>query len=381
MKINIFGSKSLLSRLLGKDNEYTADQLFEKANELFNDGNIGDGYVYLQSAAIKGHTEAAFQMGSAIAEEKTFGTMEDAVRYYTIASNNNHAFATTNLAICYQLGRGVAVDHVKAIQLLNKAIKLRDEMASFNLAQTYLLGVGVNQDENKGWTMLEVLASRGNKNAKAYMDDLLQKGYNPPYKGKVENGLSEKQNKHNLAKYAVDNAPECSINDSNILKLYNSAMTGEKSAVDQLMELGGNQMNREAMNALRKLGLIVEDVSNDFKRGTIEYIANACKTYNVEPLYVVCAWTYPEFKYREYRNNDLLYETTSEDDFIELISNELSKCTKNKIVPKFRLREVDNPSSYCVDILIQGVSLSSFYLDIEDGHFKGIYRVYDDTIV
>ena len=56
MKINIFGPKSLLSRLLGKDNEYTADQLFEKANELFNDGNIGDGYVYLQSAAIKGHT-------------------------------------------------------------------------------------------------------------------------------------------------------------------------------------------------------------------------------------------------------------------------------------------------------------------------------------
>ena len=95
---------------------------------------------------------------------------------------------------------------------------------------------------------------------------------------------------------------------------------------------------------------------------------------------MVCAWTYPGFKYREYRNNDLLYETTSEDDFIELISNELSKCTKNKIVPKFRLREVDNPSSYCVDILIQGVSLSSFYLDIEDGHFKGIYRVYDDTI-
>ena len=380
MKINIFGSEGLIKKLFGKEVEKTPEQLYDKANDLFKEGNTGDGYVYLQAAAIKGHAEAAFQMASAIAEQKTFGSMEDAVKYYTIASDNNHAFASTNLATCYQLGRGVEVDHVKAIQLLNKAIKLGDEMASFNLAQTYLLGVGVNQDEEKGWSMLEVLASRGNKNAKAYMDDLLKKGYNPPYKGKGENGLSEKQNKDNLDKYAVDHAPECSINDSKIMELYNSAKTGEKSAVDELMELGGNQMKRDAMNALRKLGLIVEDVSDDFKRGTVEYIARAWKTYNVEPLYVVCAWTYPGFIYKEIKNDKVLYETQSEDDFLELIANELSNCTKNKIVPKFRLREVDNSSGYCVDVLIQGVSLSSFYLDIDNNHFKGIYRIYEDSL-
>jgi len=380
MKINIFGSEGLIKKLFGKGVEKTPEELYDKANNLFKEGNSGDGYVYLQAAAINGHAEAAFQMASAISEEKTFGSMEDAVKYYTIASENNHAFATTNLATCYQLGRGVEVDHVKAIQLLNKAIKLGDEMASFNLAQTYLLGVGVRQDEEKGWSMLEVLASRGNRNAKAYMDDLLQKGYKPPYEGNVENGLSEKQNKDNLDKYGVDHAPECSINDSNILKLYNSAKAGEKSAVDELMELGGNQMKRDAMNALRKLGLIAEDVSDDFKRGTVEYIARAWKTYNVEPLYVVCAWTYPGFIYREIKNDKVLYETKSEDDFIELIANELSKCTKNKIVPRFRLRDVDTPSGYCVDVMLQGVSLSSFYLDIEDGHFKGIYRIYEDSL-
>jgi len=380
MKLNIFGSKGLIKKLFGKETEESPEQLYDKANDLFTEGNTGDGYVYLQAAAIKGHAEAAFQMASAIAERKTFGSMEDAAKYYTIASDNNHAFATTNLATCYQLGRGVSVDHVKAIQLLNKAIKLGDEMATFNLAQTYLLGVGVNQDEKKGWGMLEVLASRGNKNAKAYMEDLLQKGYKPPYEGKVENGISQKQNQDNLDKYALDNAPECSINDLNILKLYNSAKHGEKSAVDELMELGGNQMNREAMNALRKLGLIAEEINDDFKRGTIEYIATAWKTYNVEPLYVVCAWTYPGFIYREYKDGHVMYETKSEDDFIELISCELSKCTKNKIIPKFRLREVDTPSGYCVDVLIQGVSLSSFYLDIDNGHYIGIYRVFDDTI-
>ena len=135
------------------------------------------------------------------------------------------------------------------------------------------------------------------------MDDLLQKGYKPPYEGKIDIGLSEKQNQDNLDKYAVDHAPECSINDTNILNLYNSAKKGEKSSVDELMELGGNQMQRDAMNAMRKLGLIAEDVNDDFKRGTIEYIATAWKTYNVEPLYVVCAWTYPGFIYREIKND------------------------------------------------------------------------------
>ena len=295
MKINIFGSEGLIKQLFSKGSVESPEQLFAKANTLFDEGQSGDAYVYLQAAAIKGHAEAAFQMASAIAEKKTFGSMEDAVKYYTIASDKNHPYATTNLATCYQMGYGTNVDHVKAIQLLNKAIKLGDEMASFNLAQTYLLGVGVHKDEKKGWSMLEVLVAKGNKNAKAYMEDLLQKGYKVPYEGTIENGLSDEQNEDNLAKYAVDNAPECTINDTKILELYKSARSGTKTAIDELMDLGGNQMNREAMNALRKLGLIAEDVSDGFKRGTIEYIANAWKTYNVEPLYIVCAWTYPGF--------------------------------------------------------------------------------------
>ena len=182
-------------------------------------------------------------------------------------------------------------------------------------------------------------------------------------------------------KNGIDHAPECSIQDAKVLSLYQSAIKGDDSAKAELMELGGNQMNREAMNALRKLGVIKEDISDDFKRGTIEYIANAWKTYNVEPLYIVCAWTYPGFVYHEYRKNKVLYETSSEDNFIERISNEMSNCRKNRIATKFRRREVDNASCYCVDVFIPGISLSSFYLDIQAGHFKGLYRIYDDTTV
>lgn len=201
MNIKIYGSEGLIKKLFGEEDKESPKQLYDKANKLFAEGNTGDGYAYLQVAAIKGHTEAAYQMASAIAEKNTFGSMEDAVKYYTIASENNHAYATTNLATCYQFGKGVAVNHDKAIELLNKAIRLGDDMACFNLAQTYLLGVGVNQDEKKGWHMLEVLASRGNKNAIAYMDYLMQKGYNPPCEERGENGKSQKQNQDNLDKF------------------------------------------------------------------------------------------------------------------------------------------------------------------------------------
>lgn len=381
MKIDIFGSNGLINKLFGRNSEETADELFDKANQFFEKGNTGDAYVYLQAAAVKGHAEAAFQMGSAIAEQKTFGSMEDAVKYLSIASDHDHPFATTNLATCYQMGNGVKVDHVKALHLLNKAIKLGDEMAEFNLAQTYLCGVGVKQDEEKGWSMLERLAANGNNNARAYMNDLLQKGYEAPIKRHVEQGIPEELHEERTDSYLVDHAPEGVINDAKIFCLYESAKLGDKSAIDELMELGGNQMNRDTMNALRKLGLIKEDVSDAFKRETVEYIAEAWKTYNVEPLYIVCAWTYPGFVYREYENGKILFKTSSEDVFIERIANELSRCTNERIAPKFRLREVKNTSGYCVDVLIQGVSISSFYLDIEKNHFKGIYRVFDNSII
>ena len=354
MKIKIFGSRSLIKNLF-KSSEETPEQFFDKAQALFQKGNTREGYIFLQASALKGHAEAAFQMGSAIFENKTFGSMKDAVKYLTIASDKGHAFATTNLATCYQMGKGTDVDHVKAIHLLNKAIKLGDEMATFNLAQTYLLGVGVKRDAQKGWGMLESLASKGNKQARQYMDDMLRKGYDLPQNEEKPCTTSKSQGPEWAEKFGTDNAPDCNIADKHVLSLYDSAKNGDESAKMELMELGGNRMNREAMNALRKLGLITENVSDDFKRGTIEYIATVWKTYNVEPLYVVCVWTYPGFIYREYKDDKVLFETKSEDVFIERMSKELSRCTKERIVPKFRLREVNNSSSYCVDVLLQGI--------------------------
>ena len=377
--MRIFGPKGLIKKLFGQRISYTPEQLYSKAQDLLKNGQTEDGYTYLRASALNGHAEAAFQVALAVSENELLGTMEDAVRYYSIASEKGHAQATTNLAICYQLGNGTDVDHVKAIHLLNKAVKLGDDMAIFNLAQTYLLGVGVKKDETKGWLMLESLAAKGNKRALDYMNNLKQNGFNilkENFSNMSSGSLCDKLLDNNITDYA----PECTICDSKILAIYNLAKGGNKSAIDELLDLGGNRMNREAMNALRKLGIIKEDISNDFKFGSINYIASAWKTYDVEPLYILCSWTYPGFIYREYKNDTILYETVSEVDFIGRIANEISNCKKQNIIPMFRVREVDTSSVYCVDVMIKGVSLSSFYLDIKDDHFVGIYRLYDNAI-
>lgn len=376
MNIKFFGEQRLIKQLFGKKSQETPEELYEKAQSLFKENKIDDGYTYLQAAAVKGHAEAAFQMGSAIFENKTYGSDEDAFKYYVISSEKDHALATTNLATCYQLGKGTEIDYIKAIQLLNKAIKLGDEMAMFNLAQTYLFGVGVKQDKVKGWSLLEILKNKGNQQAINYMNNLLEQGYEPP---KVKD--APKANKPTSSKTLTDHAPDCNVSDLHILSLYNSAKDGNQEALDELMELGGNQMKRDAMNALRKLGRIKEDLTDDFKISTIQYIANVWKTYDVESLYIVSLWTYPGFVYREFENGKLLYETHLEDNFIARIADELSNCRKNHITTRFRIREVNNASKYCVDVNIQGMSLSSFYLDIQNNHFVGLYRVYDKNII
>lgn len=375
MKINIFGEEGLIKRLFGKESVETPEEMYTKALALFKRKKTDEAYMYLQAAAAKGHAEAAFQMGTAIFDNKAPGSEEDAIKYYIIASDKKHPKATSNLAICYQLGRGVAVDYVKALNLLNKAIKLGDDMATFNLGQTYFLGVGVKRDEAKGWNMIESVAKKGNKQAIDYINDLLAKGYESPSKKTQQKPAPKPRRK------IADQAPECEIADAKVATLYQSARAGNKAAMDELMELGGNQMNRDAMNALRKLGRIKEDLSDDFKMGTAQYIANAWKTYDVETLYIVSAWTYPGFIYREYENGKVIYETQLEDKFIEKIAEEMSMCRKQNIVPRFRIRKVNNASGYCVDVHIQGISLSSFYLDIQDNHYIGLYRVHDKNII
>lgn len=379
MKLNIFGSKNLIDKLFGKKSDDTPNDLYAKAHELWDKGNTGDGYVYLQAAAIKGHAQAAFEMANAIFDKHTFGSDEDAVKYLKIASDKNHAFATTNLATCYQFGRGVEIDYVEAIRLLRKAMSLGDEMAQFNLGQTYFFGVGVKKNEANGWFMIKSLADKGNQQALNFIKDLLSKGYIPN-----ETSTEDKSIDHSkIHASSIDHAPDCVLTDEDIIGLYNAVIIGDEDAKSKLLDLCEKQLHREAMNALRKLGIIKDNINDDFKYGSANYIAQAWKGYDVTPLHILVAWTYPGFIYREYRmaggQKQLTFETRSDSEFLDIMAKEMSDCVKKSIRPMYRMREVSSPSKYCVDVKI-GDSISTFYLEIKDGKYLGLYRVFGDSL-
>lgn len=380
MSLKIYGPKGLLNYLFGKKNVETPEDLYNKAHKLWDEGNTADGYVYLQAAATKGHAEAAFEMANAIFAQKTFGSEKDAANYLTIASEKNHAFATTNLATCYQLGKGVEIDYTKAIRLLNKAISLGDDMAIFNLGQTYFFGVGVQKREKQGWEMISRLADKGNQQASEFIKDLLSKGYVPHELDSDAKPIDPKK----VRISAIDHAPECVLSDRNIIELYEAAKNNDEGAKSKLIDLCEDHLDREAMNALRKLGTIKDDTSDNFKYGCAEYIAQAWKSYDVTTLRILVAWTYPGFIYREYYLSDdgskqLVFQTESDSEFLDKIAKEMSESISKRIRPKYRMREVSSPSRYCVDVAV-GSSVSTFYLDIKEGKYLGLYRVFSDTI-
>lgn len=373
MKFNLIGRLKFFQK---KSNlEGSPEELYDRAIKLFEQGNTGDGYTLLQASAEMGYPQAAFNLGDAIMRGQTLGSHEDAVRYFTAAAKQGHIEAIANLAVCYQTGRGVKANPVKGFNLLKSASELGDDIAIVNLAQTYLFGVGIPKNEMKGWKILREAVDKGNVNAIDLVRKLEKKGVVPPEV--IEDVNEQKCGLIFNEKMREDNAPECEIEDIRVEYLYNRVRTGSSAELPELMELAGDFMYRPAMNALRKLGSITEDSSDNFKKGTAEYLANAWKHYDAEPLRIVAAWTYPSFEYKEIKNGITTYQTDDEEEFIESIQQDFNWCIEKHVVPKFRLRESEDDGKYCVDVLLDGKSLSTFHLDFSDGHFIGICRVYE----
>lgn len=373
MKFNLIGRPEFFQ---DKSNlEGTPAELYDRAMKFFETGNTGDGYTLLQASAEMGYPQAAFNLGYAIMQNKTFGTLEDAVRYFTSAAKQGHMEAMTNLAVCYQTGRGVKANPIKGHNLLKSASELGDDIAIVNLAQTYLFGVGIPKNEMKGWKILTDAVNKGNVSALDLLRRLENKGILPPET--IEDGNNQECGLVFNETMRVDNAPECEIDDIRVECLYNKVRGGSSTELSELLELAGELMYRPAMNALRKLGSITEDSSDNFKRGTAEYLATAWKHYDVEPLRIVAAWTYPFFEYKEIKNGISTYQTNDEEEFIERIQKDFSWSIENHVVPRFRLRESNDEGIYCVDVLLEGKSLSTFHLVFSDGHFMGICRVYE----
>ena len=88
----------------------------------------------VQEMADAGNGEAAFRLGRYYDRESSEPDYPLALKYYQLASDKNHAWATNNLGALYFSGSGVAKNQDKAGEYIRKAANQHSQWAYLNLA-------------------------------------------------------------------------------------------------------------------------------------------------------------------------------------------------------------------------------------------------------
>ena len=91
----------------------------------------------------------------------------EAVKWYRKAAEQGHAFAQTNLGLCYEEGKGVSQDYYEAVKWYRKAAEQGQADAQHNLGVCYYNGRGVSQNTYEAIKWFRKAAEQGNLNAKA----------------------------------------------------------------------------------------------------------------------------------------------------------------------------------------------------------------------
>ena len=107
----------------------------------------------IQEIADSGNAEAAFRLGRYYHLESGEPDYAMALKYYQMASEENHAWATNNLGLLYQGGLGVPRNKDKADEYFQKAASQHNPWAYLNLADAAFRGG--KDTANKGIEWLE----------------------------------------------------------------------------------------------------------------------------------------------------------------------------------------------------------------------------------
>lgn len=382
-------------------------ELYQQANLLFEKRKTEDGIRMLERAAEEGYADAQFQMASII-REHGIRPIEHMIKWLNRAANQNHIYAINNLAICYQQGIGVTRDIRKGFILLNKAVALGDAMAEFNVGQAYFFGLGVPQDIEKGEKLVLRAAYNGCANAQHMMGELNEKknveeailwykraafqnnelsisaleslgsnGHNinapdPIIINTERSGLLVRADILDPQKYSSTNANYANA-DVVVGLLYERVkQNNDKIALDVLSELCGNYMNKNAFNALVKLGKMASMIDESSRRGCAEYLCQAWKSFDREKLEILVFWSFPSFEYKEFdTNKKLIYSTSIEKEFVDHLMLEMISARENGSKIMMRIREENG--NYLTDVMVGNV-VSTFSFQFGEKAFIGVVR-------
>ena len=99
---------------------------------------------------------AMYSDGQGVKQDK-----KEAIKWYTLAAENDNAYAQFNLSIMYRDGEGVKQDYNEAFKWCRLATESGHAEAMALIAGMYMLGKGVAQDYSKGMHYLQRAAEKG----------------------------------------------------------------------------------------------------------------------------------------------------------------------------------------------------------------------------
>ena len=100
--------------------------------------------------------------------------INNAVKWYALASDQGHAPAKWRLAILYYHGSGLIQDYQKAAELFHSAAKLGDTYSQKTLGLMYSKGFGVPKNNMLAYSWFDIASSNGFKLASQLQNEIIK---------------------------------------------------------------------------------------------------------------------------------------------------------------------------------------------------------------
>lgn len=223
--------------------------------------NLAEAEKWLKQAIEQGHPLAALDMGNVKRTQKEYA---EAVRWYRLAADYRIREAMFNLALSYELGKGVPHDPQQAIAWYRRAAEEGYARAQYDLGISYKYGNNVEQNDAEAARWFRMAAEQGHSPAQNSLGVLYYEGQGVPrdyneavkwYRRAIASGSGEllgesylHQDLHRTAaNHARYNLALCYLHGLGVPQdqepatklLRESAAGGYKQAAVKLQEIGG----------------------------------------------------------------------------------------------------------------------------------------------
>jgi rhomboid protease GluP len=136
------------------DSGETVSAAMQAVHSAADASSLNAAVALVQQLADTGNAEAAFRLGRYYDRESSEPDYALALKYYQIASEKNHAWATSNLGVLYLRGLGVPANPQEGYALIQRAASEHSQWAYLNLADE-AFSAGGKGSWNKGIEWLE----------------------------------------------------------------------------------------------------------------------------------------------------------------------------------------------------------------------------------